>query len=41
MVYGIFKGDLVIIGANATATAFNIVLLYMKFAYRQKSTKIA
>lgn len=41
MVYGIFKGDLVIIGANATATAFNIVLLCMKFAYRQKSTKMA
>lgn len=41
MVYGIFKGDWVIIGANATATAFNIVLLYMKFSYRQKSAKIA
>lgn len=41
MVYGIFKGDLVIIGANATATVFNLILLYMKFAYRKKSTKIA
>ncbi len=41
MVYGIFKGDLVIIGANATATAFNIILLYMKVAYGTKSAKIA
>jgi MtN3 and saliva related transmembrane protein len=41
MVYGIFKGDWVIIGANATATAFNVVLLYMKFAYKKESTKIA
>lgn len=41
MVYGIFKGDWVIIGANATATAFNVILLYMKFAYRKKSAKIA
>ncbi len=40
MVYGIFKGDLVIIGANATATAFNIILLYMKIAYRTKSAKV-
>ena len=39
MVYGIFKGDPVIIGANATATAFNVILLYMKFTYR-KSAKI-
>jgi MtN3 and saliva related transmembrane protein len=41
MVYGIFKADLVIIGANATATAFNVILLYMKFAYRKKPAKIA
>jgi len=41
MVYGIFKGDWVIIGANATATAFNVILLYMKFAYKKKSAKIA
>jgi MtN3 and saliva related transmembrane protein len=41
MVYGIFKGDWVIIGANGTATAFNVVLLYMKFAYRKRPTKIA
>jgi MtN3 and saliva related transmembrane protein len=40
MVYGIFKGDWVIIGANATATAFNVVLLYMKFAYKKESTKV-
>jgi hypothetical protein len=41
MVYGIFKADIVIIGANATATAFNIILLYMKVAYRTKSAKVA
>jgi MtN3 and saliva related transmembrane protein len=40
MVYGIFKGDWVIIGANATATAFNVVLLYMKFAYKEKPAKV-
>ncbi len=40
MLYGIFKSDPVIIGANAIATAFNIILLYMKFAYSRKSTKI-
>lgn len=40
MVYGIFKGDWVIIGANATATLFNIILLYMKFAYKKESTKM-
>ncbi|MEW6605462.1 MAG: SemiSWEET transporter [Thermoproteota archaeon] len=41
MVYGIFKADWVIIGANATATAFNMILLYMKFTYRKKPAKIA
>jgi uncharacterized protein with PQ loop repeat len=41
MVYGIFKGDWVIIGANATAAAFNIILLFMKFTYKRKSAKIA
>jgi MtN3 and saliva related transmembrane protein len=41
MFYGIFKGDIVIIGANATAMVFNIILLYMKVAYRQKSAKVA
>jgi uncharacterized protein with PQ loop repeat len=40
MVYGIFKGDIVIIGANAAATAFNVILLYMKFTYKKESTKI-
>ena len=41
MVYGVFKSDLVIIGANATASAFNIILLYMKFAYSKKPSKLA
>ena len=41
MVYGMFKNDWVIIGANATATAFNMILLYMKFAYRKKPTTVA
>ncbi len=40
MVYGVFKSDLVIIGANATASAFNIILLYMKFAYGKKPAKL-
>lgn len=39
MVYGIFKYDWVIIGANATATAFNMILLYMKFVYRKRLPK--
>jgi len=41
MVYGALQGDWVIIGANATASAFNIILLYMKFAYRKKPAKMA
>jgi MtN3 and saliva related transmembrane protein len=41
MAYGFFKGDLVIIGANATASAFNLILLCMKVAYRSKSAKVA
>jgi MtN3 and saliva related transmembrane protein len=41
MVYGIFKGDWVIIGANATTTAFNVILLCMKFVYKEKAAKIA
>lgn len=41
MVYGVFKSDLGIIGANATASAFNIILLYMKFAYGKKPAKLA
>lgn len=40
MVYGIFKDDWVIIGANATAATFNMILLYMRFAYRKKPTRI-
>lgn len=40
MVYGVYKSDPVIIGANAIASAFNIVLLYMKFAYRKKPAKM-
>lgn len=41
MVYGIFKADWVIISANATATSFNVALLYMKFAFRKKPARIA
>jgi len=41
IIYGIFKGDLVIIGANATAFAFNLILLYMGVAYRTKSANVA
>jgi MtN3 and saliva related transmembrane protein len=41
MIYGIFKNDWAIISANATATVFNVILLYMKFAYRKKPAKIA
>jgi MtN3 and saliva related transmembrane protein len=35
MVYGIYKSDWVIIVANATATAFNVILLCLKFLYRK------
>lgn len=38
LAYGIFKDDWVIIGANALATAFNLMLLYMKRAYRRTSS---
>jgi len=41
IIYGIFKGDLVIIGANATAFVFNLILLYMGVAYRTKSANVA
>ena len=38
MVYGLYKSDWVIVAANATATAFNVILLYFKFSYgRTKS----
>lgn len=38
LAYGIFQDDWVIIGANALGTAFNLVLLYMKYAYRRSSS---
>jgi MtN3 and saliva related transmembrane protein len=41
MIYGVFQDDWVIIGANATASALNVILLYMKFAYRKKPAKVA
>ncbi len=41
LVYGIFKNDWVIIGANALATAFNLTLLYMKYTYRRTSSSLA
>jgi MtN3 and saliva related transmembrane protein len=41
MIYGVFKSDPVIIAANATASAFNVILLYMKFAYGKKPAKLA
>lgn len=37
LAYGIFKSDWVIIIANALGTAFNLVLLYMKYAYYRSS----
>lgn len=33
IIYGILHGDLVIIGANATAATFNLILLYYSLAY--------
>ncbi len=39
IVYGIYKADSVIIGANAVAVAFNIILLCMKVAYAKKPAK--
>jgi MtN3 and saliva related transmembrane protein len=39
LAYGVFKNDWVIIGANALGTTFNMILLYMKFAYKKKSAK--
>lgn len=41
MIYGIYKSDPVIVGANAIATVFNVVLLFMKFSYGKKHTKMA
>jgi len=40
MFYGVFKSDPVIIAANATASAFNFILLYMKFVYCKKHAKL-
>jgi MtN3 and saliva related transmembrane protein len=33
IVYGVLHEDLVIIGANATAATFNLILLYYSFVY--------
>jgi MtN3 and saliva related transmembrane protein len=33
IIYGILHHDLVIIGANATAATFNLLLLYFSFDY--------
>ena len=33
IIYGIFHKDVVIIGANATAATFNLILLYYSFVY--------
>jgi uncharacterized protein with PQ loop repeat len=33
IIYGILHHDLVIIGANATAATFNLLLLYFSFVY--------
>lgn len=38
LAYGIFKGDLVIIGANVFGTAFNVILLFMKRSYIRSSS---
>lgn len=37
LVYGIFRDDWVIIGANATGTALNLALLYLKYRYSRSS----
>jgi MtN3 and saliva related transmembrane protein len=41
IIYGISHHDLVIVGANVTAAAFNLVLLYYSFVYAQISIKKA
>lgn len=38
LVYGIFKNDFVIIGANLLGTAFNVILLFLKRAYSSPSS---
>ncbi len=37
LVYGMFKNDFVIIGANAFGTAFNVILLILKRLYSRSS----
>ena len=37
LAYGIFRDDWVIIGANATGTALNLALLYLKYHYGRSS----
>lgn len=37
LTYGVFREDWVIIGANATGTALNLTLLYLKHRYRRSS----
>ena len=39
LAYGLFLGDWTIILANALGTAFNLILLYMKFAYNRSSSR--
>lgn len=38
LAYGIFKSDLIIIGANVFGTAFNVILLFMKRSYIRSSS---
>jgi MtN3 and saliva related transmembrane protein len=41
LAYGLYRSDLVIVAANAVATGFNAILLFMKFAYgRTDSSRI-
>lgn len=37
--YGFYRSDLVIVGANAVATGLNVALLYLKHAYRRRPAK--
>lgn len=39
LAYGVFLNDWVIIIANVLGTAFNLILLYMKFAYKRSSSR--
>ena len=39
MIYGVYRSDIVIIAANATATVLNIILLYFKFQYRAQTAR--